>query len=224
MRRPAPVWSRRDRRHGLNGLKLTPVVATIVGLCVAVFLLTIPMTRWQFEDLTAQYGLTPVRFDSAAPQHFRSATEAAQALVGHAFLHANLLHLLMNMLAFLQAGPFVEQRMGSARFAILYAVSILGGAAAYVLINPDSVREAIGASGAICGVFAAYFLAVRPTPRAALSDPRVRNAMLTFLGVNVVLVAVLPLPIAWEAHFGGFVAGALAYPLLAPRARAGPWG
>lgn len=208
----------------MSGLKLTPVVAGIGGLCVAVFLLTLTMTPAQHEGLFAQYGLTPVRFDPAAPNHFRSATEALEVLFGHAFLHAGVLHLLVNMLVFVQAGPFVEQRMGSARFAILYVASILGGAAAYVLINPDSTREAVGASGAICGVFAAYFLAVRPTPRAALSDPRVRNAMLTFVGINVVLVALLPLPIAWEAHLGGFFVGALAYLLLAPRAPAGPWG
>ena len=95
---------------------------------------------------------------------------------------------------------------------------------AYVLINPHSVEPAVGASGAICGVFAAYFLAVRPTPRAALADPRVRNAMLTFVGINVVLVALLPLPIAWEAHLGGFIAGALVYLALARWAPAGPWG
>lgn len=207
----------------MNGLKLTPVVAGIAGLCVAVFLLTMTMTSAQLDSVIAQYALIPVRFDAAAPQHFQSWTEAGEVLLGHAFLHAGPLHLLMNMLLFVQAGPFVEQRMGSLRFAILYGASILGGAAAYILINPHSAGPAVGASGAICGVFAAYFLAVRPTPHAALSDPRVRNAMLTFVGINVVLVALLPLPIAWEAHLGGFVAGALAY-LLARRARAGPWG
>lgn len=208
----------------MNGLNLTPVVAAIGGICVAIFLLTFIMSPAQYGAVIAQYGLTPVRFNPDAPQHFRSWTEAAEVLLGHAFLHAGFLHLLMNMLVFVQAGPFVEARMGSLRFAILYGVSILGGAAAYVLINPDSAREAIGASGAICGVFAAYFLAVRPTPRAALADPRVRNAMLSFVGINVVLVALLPLPIAWEAHLGGFVVGALAYLLLAPRAPTGPWG
>ncbi|MGH6950658.1 MAG: rhomboid family intramembrane serine protease [Vitreimonas sp.] len=208
----------------MSGLNLTPVVAVIGGLCVAVFLLTLTMTPAQQDGVIAQYGLIPARFDSASPWRFQSWTEAGEVLVGHAFLHAGILHLLMNMLVFLQAGPFVEQRMGSVRFALLYGMSILGGAAAYVLINPHSVEPAVGASGAICGVFAAYFLAVRPTPRAALSDPRVRNGMFTFVGINVVLVALLPLPIAWEAHLGGFIAGALAYLVLAPRSPAGPWG
>jgi membrane associated rhomboid family serine protease len=94
-----------------------------------------------------------------------------------------------------------------------------------VLIHPMSQTGAVGASGAICGLFGAYFLAIRPSPRAALQDPQVRNAMLSFLGINVVLMAFLPLPIAWEAHLGGFIAGALAYVALAPRLkRHGPWG
>ena len=207
----------------LRGLNLTPVVAAVGGLCVVVFLLTMGATPSQSEALLFQYGLTPVRFDPAAPEHFASWTEAVTALFAHAFLHAGPFHLFMNMLAFVQAGPFVEQRIGSPRFAVLYVASILGGAVGYILINPHSTAPAIGASGAICGVFGAYFLAVRPTPRAALADPQVRNAMLTFLAVNVVLMALLHLPIAWEAHLGGFVVGALAYPLLAPRAPAGPW-
>jgi membrane associated rhomboid family serine protease len=67
-------------------------------------------------------------------------------------------------------------------------------------------------------------LAVRPTPQAAFADPQVRNAMFSFLAINVVLMAFLPLPIAWEAHLGGFVAGALTYLAMAPRRAMGPWG
>ena len=204
----------------MNGFKLTPVTAVIAGLCVAVFLLTLTMTPVQTEALLSRFELTPAQLTGGG---YRSAGDAAAALLGHAFLHAGIFHLLMNMLVFFQAAPFLEQRMGSLRFALLYLVSILGGAAGYILINPDSAQAMVGASGAVCGVFAAFFLAVRPTPQAALADPRVRNAMLTFVGVNVVLVALLPLPIAWEAHLGGFVVGAIAYLLLKPRVPAGPW-
>lgn len=208
----------------MNGSRPAPIVTVVIaGACVAVFLLTLVLGPAQSDPLLDRYGLAPVRFDPDAPGHYASWTDATIALLGHAFLHADFLHLTMNMLVFLQAAPFVEQRLGSARFALLYLLSILGGAAAYIMINPDSAQVAVGASGAISGVFAAYFLSVRPTPRAALADPRVRMAMLTFVGINVVLLGLLPLPIAWEAHLGGFIAGVLAYLVLAPRAR-GPWG
>jgi membrane associated rhomboid family serine protease len=49
--------------------------------------------------------------------------------------------------------------------------------------------------------------------------------MLSFLGINVVLMAFLNLPIAWQAHLGGFLVGAGAYLLLRPASRpVGPWG
>jgi len=204
----------------LNGLRSTPVTFAIAGLCVAVFVLTMTMSPSEAGALLSRFELTPAQLTGGG---FRSGADAAAALIGHAFLHAGIFHLLMNMIVFFQAAPFLEQRMGSLRFAALYLVSILGGAAGYILINPDSTQAMVGASGAVCGVFAGFFLAVRPTPRAALADPRVRNAMLTFVGVNVVLVALLPLPIAWEAHLGGFVTGAIAYLLLKPSVPAGPW-
>lgn len=174
--------------------------------------------------LYAQFGVMPARFnpDFFAPY---TPTEALTSLFGHVFFHYGVFHLLMNGLAYMQAAPFVATRLGDVRFLLLFFASALGGAGAYVLINPGSQVAAVGASGAICGVFGAYFLAVRPTVRAALADPQVRNAMLMFLLINVVLMAMLRLPIAWEAHLGGFVVGALTYPLLAPRRRAaGPWG
>lgn len=172
-------------------------------------------------DLFDRFAVVPARISG-----FTSVEGVVAPVFGHVFFHYGVVHLLMNGLAYMQAAPFVARRIGGLRFLLLFFVSAVGGAVAYVLINPASQVGAVGASGAICGLFGAYFLAVRPTPAAALSDPRTRNAMLSFLGVNVVLMALLPLPIAWEAHLGGFVAGACAYPVLAPRSRAmrGPWG
>lgn len=166
-----------------------------------------------------RFAIVPARLAGESPS-----VSALTPLLGHVFFHYGVLHLLMNALAFMQAAPFVARRMGDLRFLILFFASAIGGAAGFVLINPASQVGMVGASGAICGVFGAYFLSVRPTPRAALADPQVRNAMLSFLAINVVLMAFLPLPIAWEAHLGGFVTGALCYPLLAPRRRVtGPW-
>ena len=150
-------------------------------------------------------------------------------LVTHAFLHANWLHLGMNALIYLQAAPTVAQRLGGARFLLLFFISAIGGALTYLWINPESRIPAVGASGAICGLFAAFFLAWAPNPREALRNPQVRYGVLMFLGINVGLAALArisgTLPIAWEAHLGGFVAGGIAYFLLAPKHRAvGPWG
>ncbi|HVY86732.1 MAG TPA: rhomboid family intramembrane serine protease [Caulobacterales bacterium] len=171
-----------------------------------------------------QFGIFSERFYPSSPDHYQSIDQAIAPILGHMFVHFGWPHIIMNMIAYLQAAPFVAHRIGGARFLLLFLLSGLGSAAGFILLAPHA-GPAVGASGAICGVFGAYFLAVRPTPQAALADPQVRNAMLTFLGVNVLLFAFLPIGIAWQAHLGGFIVGALVYPLLAPRWRpSGPWG
>jgi membrane associated rhomboid family serine protease len=197
---------------------------SVLGLGAAIVLAFVALGQYAPEahgELFNQFAIVPAWILSGA----LSPGDIAAALFGHVFFHYGFLHLLMNGLAYMQAAPFVAFRIGDLRFLALFFISALGGAAAFILIHPASEVGAVGASGAICGLYGAYFLAVRPTPRAALADPQIRNAMVSFLGINVVLMAFLPLPIAWEAHLGGFLAGALAYPLLAPRRRAmGPWG
>lgn len=201
-------------------MKFPPVVSILGAAILAAFFVYGQYDPMANAALFDRWSVVPARYDNPA-----SYIAFAAPLFGHAFFHYGAPHILMNGLAYMDAAPFVAQRLGAARFLILFFVSALGGALAYILINAHSEIGAVGASGAICGLFGAFFLAVRPSPQAALSDPRVRRAMLMFLGINVVLFAFLPLPIAWEAHLGGFIAGAVSYLLLAPRRGAqGPWG
>ena len=200
-------------------MRWPPSVLVLGGAIVAAFVLLGQYAPDANSQLFDRFAVVPARLTSEPPS-----VAMLAPLFGHVFFHYGVLHLLMNGLAFMQAAPFVARRIGDLRFLVLFFASALGGAVGFVLIQPASQIGMVGASGAISGVFGAYFLSVRPTPRAALADPQVRNAMLSFLGINVVLVAFLPLPIAWEAHLGGFLTGALFYPLLAPRRRmTGPW-
>ncbi|MBI3438538.1 MAG: rhomboid family intramembrane serine protease [Proteobacteria bacterium] len=206
------------------------VVLLLAGAIVATFLLTGQYDPERHQDIFNLLAIVPARFDASSPDHYQSWADAAFPLFGHVFAHYGWPHILMNMLAYLQASPFLARRIGGARFLLLFFLSALGGAGAFILINAHANYPAVGASGAICGLFGAYFLAVRPTPTAALADPQVRNAILSFLGINVVLMGFLAaahiLPIAWEAHLGGFIVGGLAYLVLAPKNTAvrGPWG
>ncbi|GAM99999.1 glpG protein [alpha proteobacterium U9-1i] len=201
-------------------LRFPPVVLLLGGAILVAFFALGQFDPNAHQALFNQWGVVPARFD--APMDY---VVLAAPLFGHVFFHYGVAHILMNGLAFMDAAPFVASRLGAVRFLVLFFASALGGALAYILINAHSEIGAVGASGAICGLFGAYFLGVRPSPQAALADPRVRRAIVVFLGINVVLFALLPLPIAWEAHLGGFIAGAIAYPLLAPKCTsAGPWG
>lgn len=129
-----------------------------------------------------------------------------------AFLHAGVLHLLLNMFALATLGPPLESALGRLRFAALYLLSALGGSVAGFLLAPATTLS-VGASGAIFGLFGAYYVVVR-----RLGGPT--GSILGLLAVNLVITFALPF-IDWRAHLGGLVTGAvLAVALVhAPRGR-----
>jgi membrane associated rhomboid family serine protease len=198
------------------------VVKLLLGAILVAYIPFFALSEREAFVYFLQYGVVPSRF---ATEGYSGDT--LLTLVSHVFLHGGIIHLGMNALVYLQASPLVARRLGAARFLLLFFFSAVGGALTFVLINPASDRPMVGASGAICGVFAAYFLAWAPDPRDAFKYPQVRQAAISFLLINVVLAGVLAamnvLPIAWEAHLGGFVAGAIAFFVIAPRRQAGPW-
>jgi membrane associated rhomboid family serine protease len=179
------------------------------------------------NQLIYTFAVIPARFDAGDRDHFTTWYEALLPFVGHVFLHGGWVHVGVNTLVFLQGAPFVAWRMGALRFVLLFLLSAIGSAAGFILLNLHGATPAVGASGAICGVFAAYFLSVRNSWAEALADPQVRNAAIMFLVINVGLAGVASasgiLPIAWQAHLGGFLAGGLAYLAFGPKPFVGPW-
>lgn len=167
------------------------------------------------EELDVTYGLMPARYDASNPIHFRSLGAMIAPLFTNAFLHVAWWHAGTNAFFLFVLGRWPALRMGWWRFLVLFFVSTVGGALAYLLINPGSEEVAVGASGAVCGVFMAYFLSVRPRWQDALREPFIRNQLGMIMLLNVVVMGVVSelgwFPIAWEAHLGGFIGGAIAY-------------
>ncbi|KQO81505.1 hypothetical protein ASF17_09995 [Frigoribacterium sp. Leaf263] len=120
-------------------------------------------------------------------------------LVTSLFAHAGVFHLLFNMYALFIFGGQLERTLGRGRFAALYAISGVGGAAAVSLIAP--VSSVIGASGAIFGLMAAFFVIARSLGGSNGVQ------LLVLVGINLVIGIVLP-NVSWQAHLGGLVAGA----------------
>jgi membrane associated rhomboid family serine protease len=135
------------------------------------------------------------------------------------FLHGSLLHIAGNMWFLWIFGNNVEEAFSHLGYLALYLVCGVVATAAFVLARPDETAPLIGASGAIAGVLGAYLVLF---PRHLI--------------VSIVFITLLPIPaaiflglwflgqfaitepgVAWEAHAGGFVAGALI--ALALRAR-----
>ena len=135
------------------------------------------------------------------------------------FVHGDLFHLAGNMLYLWVFGDNVEDMMGPFRFLAFYVLCGLGAAATQVALMPGSEVPMVGASGAIAGVLGAY----------ALLFPGAQVLTLVFL---LIFIRIMYLPafvllgiwfliqvlsagggseagVAWWAHIGGFVAGAL---------------
>jgi membrane associated rhomboid family serine protease len=161
--------------------------------------LTVFTSPWFAET----FGFRP----SAALQH-------PWSLLSYAFLHHDFLHIFFNMLALFMFGPLVEDRLGGARFARLYAVSALGGAALSLALLPlagDGVI--IGASGAVFGVMLAFVLEWPDAPIFVFPLPvpvKAKWLILFFAAMNVLPLALqVHDGIAHLAHLGGFAAAFL---------------
>lgn len=122
-------------------------------------------------------------------------------LLGTAFMHIGLVHLVLNMLALSVVGPGLERVFGLWRFLAVYVLSALGGAVAvYLFDNP--INYTAGASGAIFGLFGASVVVLR---KMGL-DPR---SMLVVLALNLFFTFTIP-GISKLGHLGGLVVGVAA--------------
>ena len=134
-------------------------------------------------------------------------------LVTHLFLHANLLHLAVNVLGLWFIGPEVELTLGRGRFVALYFVSgVAGGLLQTAFAVPSS--ELIGASGSVCGVLLSFTTAYPQTPLQALLffvlpvKMKARTLGWGLIGFSVLCAALHILPqIGHLAHLGGALAG-----------------
>ena len=118
-------------------------------------------------------------------------------------LHGSFMHLLFNMWALWILGPQIERVVGGWAFAGLYLASAGMGGVAYYLSG--SLSPAVGASGAIFGLFGVWLAwALRRRNTAA------GRAMLSQIGFLLLINAALPFlvrGIAWQAHLGGLIMG-----------------
>jgi membrane associated rhomboid family serine protease len=121
-------------------------------------------------------------------------------LITAAFLHANLLHIAVNMMSLLFVGPYLEREIGRWRFTALYVLSALGGSAAIYAFGSPLV-PVVGASGAIFGLLGACLVLVRRLnlDLQALVGIIVLNFVFTFSVAGISRLG----------HIGGFVTGAL---------------
>lgn len=182
------------------------MVPVLVAINVIVFVFTVVQARSLSDNATAglfrQWGLWPTAV--ADGELWRLFTAG--------FLHFGPLHLAFNMLALWVIGRDLEHVLGSARFLVVYLVSLLGGSLVVFLFENETTLTA-GASGAVFGLMgglAVVLLRLRRSPGPAL----------TIIALNVFISFVVP-GISVLGHLGGLVFGAVvtAGMVYAPRDR-----
>jgi membrane associated rhomboid family serine protease len=140
----------------------------------------------------------------------------------HAFLHADALHLAVNMVTLLSFGRAIIARVGTRRFLWLYATSVIGGGIGFALLT-NSPRPMVGASGALFGLVGAWIVwefedawteARGLGNRLVLVGQGLVMPTVVLIALNVAMYVSTGGVLAWETHLGGFIAGALAAPLL----------
>jgi membrane associated rhomboid family serine protease len=198
-----------------------PIVFLTSALCLA-FLVQIFVLR----ERAADFGVS-----AAALAEGRWWT-----LVTCMFIHAGFAHLFMNLSA-LSIGAPVYRRLGrglngTVLFFVLYLLCGLAGGLAYAALNPNGTTPAVGASGAIFGLWGAL---ARIDPAhggiSPLFSKAVGQHLWEAIKQNLVLIAILfvfgllarggAMKLAWEAHAGGFLTGLL---LIGPLMRLGGRG
>ncbi len=125
-----------------------------------------------------------------------------------------ILDIAFNMWALFIVGPAMERMLGPARYLTVYLASALGGGVSYYFLAPVN-QPALGASGAIFGLFGAWFVVSR---RLGIDSRQV----VLLIVLNLVIGFVVPY-IAWQDHLGGLITGGVltaAY-VYAPRKNRG---
>ncbi|HET9080425.1 MAG TPA: rhomboid family intramembrane serine protease [Trebonia sp.] len=177
------------------------VTWTLVGINVLLFLVELG-----YPNLANDWGLLgfatlggPMQ-GVAAGQWYRLITSAflppATGLGG-----LGLLDILFNMWALIVVGPALEQLLGRVRFLAVYLLSAIGGGVAFFLIGPSNVF-ALGASGAIFGLFGAWFVVTRKLRLDA-------RGILVIIAINLAFSFFYRATIAWQDHVGGLIVGVI---------------
>lgn len=207
--------------HDTNRLRRikTPYVNyALIVLNVVIWLLSSAAVSEESATLAAiGLGYIPaVHYDYAVLAPELEWVPLSTTFITYAFLHLDFWHLASNMLFLWVFGDNVEDAMGHMRYLIFYLLCAVAGAAMHGVAMPHSQGPLIGASGAVSGVVAAYFLL----------HPRVRVWVLVFMRIPLPLPAYIPLAlwiaqqfvlmfvsqfdeVSWAAHVGGILAGLL---------------
>jgi len=201
-----------------------PVVVTLIVVNVAIFLyqfLLLVQSPEAAEAFVYALGSVPARISEALAGRYPLSL-SVPGMATSIFLHGGWMHLIGNMWFLWVFGDNIEDELGHRDFLLFYVGTGLLASLAHYLLNPTSPVPAIGASGAISGVMGAYLVRF-PRARVTTLVPIVIIFTTVELPAAVMLAYWFAIQffsgaasigaegggVAWWAHIGGFVAGAV---------------
>ncbi len=209
--------------------KRVPVVNWLIILAnIVVFIFELTLNHQQLEVFFYKYGLVPATvIAELAGKNSEPGIHTFTPFFTNMFIHGGFWHILGNMWMLYIFGDNVEDQMGSIRYLFFYLIVGILASATHFILFADSGMPAIGASGAIAGVMAAYMF-LFPSSR-----------IITLIPIFFILPLFIPIPayifigiwffiqlfigtlhlvshgaatgIAFWAHIGGFLSGMFLY-------------
>lgn len=218
-----------------NPTRLTPFVTyALIAINVVVFIHELSLSKPQLEQFFQLYALVPKEL--SANFHGIPVNQPVSeplTLVTSQFLHGGFLHIAGNMLFLWIFGNNIEDQLGHVKYLIFYISCGVLAALAQWFFSMQSGVPSLGASGAIAGVMGAYIIRF---PNAQIRTLVFLGPFIVFPNIPAVFflgiwfvqqalygLASLNVPtnigmenggVAYWAHAGGFVFGAILGPLL----------
>jgi membrane associated rhomboid family serine protease len=192
----------------------------LIVINIAVYVLEIRSTDVGVRAMLASFAATPALVAHQIPATGQLPPEVT--LVTYMFLHGGWEHILGNMVYLWVFGDDIEDALGPLRFLAFYLLTGIAAAVFFVLVNVKSTTPLIGASGAISGILAAYLL-LRPCAKVSAFVFRVVMRVRAYWVIGGwILLQLYQIAsnaddgVAYLAHGGGLIAGALLFVAMRP--------
>lgn len=181
------------------------LIYSLVAVLTLIYALEVATAVTGHQDAFVNaLALVPISFEKGA----------IYQAVTYAFLHGGIAHLVGNLYFLWIFGDNVEDLLGRKRFTLLYLLTAVVAGLSHWLGNLHSAGPMVGASGAIAGLMGAYMVLF---PRVKVwivffffpFKLRAIWYLLIWIGLQFLVLFEKDSNVAWLAHVGGFVSGAL---------------
>ena len=212
-----------------NPTYTTPIVVyVLIAINIVVFLHEMSLGS-QLNDFFQLYAVVPQELSASfAGTPPNQPVPELVTLISSQFLHGGIMHIAGNMLFLWTFGNNIEDSLGHVKFLLFYLICGILAGLTHWFFDMQSLVPTVGASGAIAGVMGAYILKY-PKAKIVTLLPlgiiftTIRIPAMFFLGFWFVQQAISSVAslgvsseggVAYWAHAGGFIFGAILGPLM----------